>query len=70
MVGVRESRQGQVLYTLQTDSIVSVSSLLEEGRSVQVEGADGSLILFTHDLIRSAAPVETETFPNILITDY
>lgn len=68
LVGVRESTQGQVLYTLQTDSVVSVNSFLEEGRSVQVDAEQVSLSLFTQDLIRFAELVEENASPNTLLS--
>lgn len=60
-VGVRESKQGQVLHKLLTDSMVSVHSLSEDGRSVQVDAAEVSLTLFTQDLVRFATLVASAT---------
>ena len=56
-VGVRESSQGQVLHTLLLDSIVSVRSFSDDGRSVYVDSEEVSLTLFTHDLLPFAALV-------------
>ena len=58
IVGIRETCQGRVLHTLPLDSIVSVTSFSEEGRSVHVDSAGVSLTLFKRDLVERATQVE------------
>ena len=60
IVGIRETCKGRVLYTLPLDSIVSVHSFSEEGRSVGVDSAGVSLTLFKRDLVERATLVEAQ----------
>lgn len=67
IVGVRESSRGQVLHTLLLDSIISVRSFSDDGRSVYVDSEEVGLTLFTHDLIQSAILVGVQEKPETCI---
>lgn len=66
-VGVRESSKGRVLYNLPLDSIVSVRSFSEDGRSVHIDSDGVSLTLFTQDIVERTTLVKAPEIAESLL---